>query len=484
MSQPSLGNTQKSSHGKQFGQSGQLGQSGKAGSSPALPAVRPAAGAMGGLRDAVTAALDYSTEVRGARTAVAAADADVEVARSGYYPSLQSEAGVGSGTHDYGLTLSQPLYDWGRTSAQVSGAQSGRSAAFVEFSAQREQVMLNAASAYIAVARATALEQVAADELKAYRRIAGLAGQRTAGGYGDATEAGLAELHVDRAQSALEEARGKVRDARSVFASRVGREPGKLAAVPELSATLKTALRLSGSKVAGAASLTDRTDQSPTVKAALARAKTADATAAAEKAQLFPTLSAEAYVRGNDSSDDDLKNGIGLRLTGPTFTGLSNFKRVEAARLLADQERWNAETSRRDVLRQVQAFLDQEPTLRARQTLLKQQRTKALHLRDLYEDQFKASNRTLSDLVTVQSDVTEIESGLINARFDLYDLQYNAAGALGLLGDLLAITPVSDAGTALSNDGAARSGSQKGLSRPKADRACNTCKLPKKTGHR
>ncbi|GAB1584219.1 TolC family protein [Phyllobacterium phragmitis] len=446
---------------------------------PSVRAVRSAM-APGGLRDAVMAALGYSTEVRGARTGIAAADADVEAARSGYYPTLQSEVGAGtSSSHDYRVTLAQPLYDWGRTSAQVSGAQAGRSAAFVELSAQREQVMLNAASAYIAVARTTELEQVAADELTAYQRIGGLASQRTEGGYGDATEAALAQLHVDQAQSSLEEARGKIQDARSIFASRVGHAPGSLAPIPELSTTLKTALRLSGSKTAGETSLVERAGQSPLVKAALARAEKADADATAQKAELFPTLSAEAYVRGD--SDDDLKNGIGLRLTGPTLTGFSNFKRVEAARHLAEQERWNAETSKRDVLRQVQAFLDQEPILRARQASLKEQRKRAVQLRDLYEDQFKTSTRTLSDLVTVQSDLTQIETALINARFDLYDLQYQAAGALGLLGDLLAITPVSEEEAALPSGNVPGSASQKQHSRRNKGRACNVC-MSKKSG--
>ncbi|KXF77139.1 hypothetical protein ATN84_25525 [Paramesorhizobium deserti] len=454
---------------------------GKDGSLPPVTAVRSAK-EPGGLRDTVVAALDYSTEVRGARTAIAAADANVEVARSGYYPTLQSEAGIGTGSsHDYGVTLSQPLYDWGRTSAQVSGAQAGRSAAFVEFSAQREQIMLDAASAYIAVARTTELERVAADELTAYQRISGLARQRTEGGYGDATEAALAQLHVDQAQSSFEETRGKIQDARSVFMSRVGRAPGALAPVPELSTTLKTALRLSGSKTGGEASLGDRADQSPSVKAALARAEKANADATAQKAELFPTLSAEAYVRG-DSDDDGLNNGIGLRLNGPTLTGFSNFRRAEAARRLAEQERWNAQTSKRDVLRQVQAFLDQEPILRSRQAGLKEQRKRAVQLRDLYEDQFKTSKRTLSDLVTVQSELTQIETALINAQFDLYDLQYQAAGALGLLGNLLAIAPVSEEESALQSNGVSGSASQRQRSRPNKARACNVCALPKKAG--
>ncbi|WEX08263.1 TolC family protein [Chelativorans sp. AA-79] len=411
----------------------------------AVPAAdRRVARAPGGLRDAALSALDYSSEIRGSRAAVAAADAQVDQARSGYFPALDSNAGIGTdGEHDYEVTLSQPLYDWGRTAAKVGGARAGRSAAQVELSAQREQVMLDAASAYIEVARAAELEKVAADELKAYRRIANLARQRTEGGYGDATEATLAEVHVGEASSSLADAQGKLRDARSVFASRVGRGAGTLPPVPELSTALKTALRLSDG--AAGQNLSRRADQAPTVKAALARASEADASAAAEEAQLFPTLSAEAFVRGDDARDD-LNKGIGLRVTSPTVQGLSNLRRVEAAKLAAEEATWKAETARRDVLRQVQAFLDQEPTLRSRQSVLKEQRVNARQLRDLYEDQFKTGTRSLSDLVTVQSDLTRIESSLINVRFDLYDLQYKAAASLGMLGGLLEITPAADAG--------------------------------------
>jgi outer membrane protein TolC len=86
---------------------------------------------------------------------------------------------------------------------------------------------------------------------------------------------------------------------------------------------------------------------------------------------------------------------------------------------------------------QARELFDHEPTLRGRIRILDAQLVKARALRDLYEDQFKIGERKVADLVNVQADVFRIERSLINARFDILDLQYKAAAALGYLVDAL-----------------------------------------------
>lgn len=408
-----------------------------------MQAPRAAGSGSGGLRNAVMAALSYSSEVRSAEAALSAAGIDVSIARAGYYPSLAGGAGVGSdGDHDYNVTLSQPIYDWGQTRAEVSGAEASRNATIARARAQREKVMLDAANAYIAVARAREIEKVAQEQLSAYQRIAGLARQRTSAGYGDATEVALAGVHVGEAEATLENARGALRDARSVYASRIGREAPGTTDVPELSSALSSLLRISGGARTQSVNLRQRVDQAPSVVLAQAEAAKANAAISAQKADLFPKLSVEAYVRG-DEANEDPNTGVGLRLKGPTFKGLSNVQRVNAARFAYDEATWQVETQRREVTRQVQAYLDQEPTLRARLAILQEQRTKSRELRNLYEEQFKAGTRSLTDLITVQSDLTRIETSLVETRYDLYSLQYEAAGALGMLGSVLNITAPS-----------------------------------------
>jgi outer membrane protein TolC len=88
---------------------------------------------------------------------------------------------------------------------------------------------------------------------------------------------------------------------------------------------------------------------------------------------------------------------------------------------------------------QVREFSDRTPTLRNQIGILSMQQEKARKLRSLYEEQFKTGERNFLDLITVQNDVIRLERSKINAKYDILDLQYAAASALGILQQQLAI---------------------------------------------
>jgi outer membrane protein len=67
-------------------------------------------------------------------------------------------------TYNFGLAASQPLYN-GRTSGQVAAAAAGRDRADAEFSAQRSQAVLDAASSYLDAQLADRLLQIAESTL-------------------------------------------------------------------------------------------------------------------------------------------------------------------------------------------------------------------------------------------------------------------------------------------------------------------------------
>jgi outer membrane protein, adhesin transport system len=378
------------------------------------------------VRRTVTAALKHSAVIRRAQADLAGTGVDVKIAYGGYQPQLQSSAGVGANqSYDYAMSVAQPLYDWGRTGANVSRAKAQMSAAEAALLDAAEKTALEAVQAHLSVRRSESLVAAAQENLTAHRRFTELAGDRTSGGVGDATEVELAGIHQGEAESALEDARGALRNARSVYYTRVGLEPSGLGSIPELP------LFMGADRNVDAAAL-----EAPAVVAARARQKAAQSAAKVERADLLPKISAEAYVRGNQR-DNDPQTGVGLRVTGPTLAGLSNFSRVEAANLQADSAKWAAEAARRDATMQARELFDHEPTLRGRIRILDAQLVKARALRDLYEDQFKIGERKVADLVNVQADVFRIERSLINARFDILDLQYKAAAALGYLVDAL-----------------------------------------------
>lgn len=380
------------------------------------------------MRGSVLSALYHSADVKSAESKFSEAGLNVSIAKAGYMPTLQSSVGAGtSDSYDYSVSVGQPLYDFGQTKARVSQASSGKSASSEELRATREDIALKASRAFISIKRYEALVNAAREDIAVHERFVKLASTRSQGGISDATEVQLANVHLGEAQSNLEDAEGYLRAARSTYHSYVGYAAAELADVPDLKLNLADTAELAASTV-----------NAPTVKMAEARGDEAQNAANAEKAALYPRLSAEAFYRGGDNYSSD-KSGIGLRLTGPTFNGFSNFHRVEAMNIAAESSRWNAEAARRNVALQVREFTDRAPTLKNQIGILSMQQEKAKKLRSLYEEQFKMGERNFLDLITVQSDVIRLERSKINAKYDILDLQYSAASALGTLQQQLAI---------------------------------------------
>lgn len=374
------------------------------------------------LRGAVVAGLNYSAAVKGGIAQVAEAGTNVSIAQSGYLPTLESSAGFSdTSQHDYRISISQPLFDWGLTGAKVDKARAGVAAAKAGLQAQREETALAAASAFIEVKRRERLAAAADDNVDVHSRIARLARDRHNGGVGDSSEVELARVRLGEAQSALQEELGALRSARSAYYAQVGHNPGKLARVPTLAL-----------KASAIADLDAAVAKAPGVIAAVAREEAARHVVDAEKASLLPKVSVQGYVR-DDGDSRGQYTGVGLRVSGPTITGLSNFQRVGAARLAAESARWKAESVKREAIRKVREFIDRAPTLKSKIAILAQQIRQARALRDVYEDQFKVGQRSLIDLVNVQADINRITRSRINARYDNILLQYRASAALGRL---------------------------------------------------
>ena len=382
----------------------------------------------------VEAALMHSAEVQSAMADLATAGVEIRIARSGRYPTLQSSVGTGGvDSYDGQVTLSQPLFDWGLTSARTGQARAQQKAAIASLAVAREKTAYDAAIAFIGLRRASELAAAAEDNVTAHQRIAELAGIRTRGGVGDATEAGLASVRLGEAQSSLEDARGGQRSARNVYMTRTGAEPpGGLADVPAIRMLL-----------GGAADIDAAAGEAPAVQVARAREQTALEAAKAERASLFPRLDAEAYVRSYDTART-IDKGVGIRLTGPTFTGFSNFERVKSARFQAESARWQAETARRDATLRVRELIDRTPTLEEQLTILATQLDEARVLSNLYELQFKLGRRSLVDFLNIQADIFRIARTLVNTRYDLFQLQYAAAEGLGRLETSLGLPGMGD----------------------------------------
>lgn len=129
------------------------------------------------IAEAVQTALRENPSIRGALATARAAQARIGQARATWLPQLtvstqvradtSYQTGVAQGAeavntlrYNGGLQLSQLIYDFGRTSARIGGAEAGTQAAQADGENVRSQVALRAISSFYAVLQAEALREV------------------------------------------------------------------------------------------------------------------------------------------------------------------------------------------------------------------------------------------------------------------------------------------------------------------------------------
>lgn len=370
----------------------------------------------------VKKALDSSPDAGGAETQMLGAEIAVASARDAFYPTLSSNlwSANGDGKSDYEVRLSQPIFDFGRRNSNLKGAKANHLASTYSMAATRGDVAYAAAQAYITIKLAEALIEVNNENVDAHHRFVELGELRLSGGVADRAEAELAQVRLATAEAARTESYNTLEQARTTFSILVGEEPGNLPEPGRLSLN-----------VDDISNIAEATDRSPRLWAARSGIEQAEAQITVERASLLPTLSADAYIAGGEFSTQ--RQVVGIRLSGPSLTGFSQFRNVQQARLNVKSAQLKVEAIRRDITETLSDFIDNDQTLASQLEILRGQLAKARSLRTVYEDQFKLGTRSISDLLSVQTDIYTIARTMAEDRYQRLLIQYRAAAVMGEL---------------------------------------------------
>lgn len=387
------------------------------------------------LHEAAEQALQLDPRLSAANQAVAASAANVDLAKSGFLPTLNASV-EGGRSHLYtkarfpqpgqrdplswGVVASQPLYTGGLISAQLEAAKSRLEGAQQNENGTRQQLLLAASTAYLDVMRDRAvielneatvgtLEQARADAQKRFKA-------------GEATKTDLAQANarLAEAQAGLERARANAAISTAAFERVVGTPPSALAsewpspAVPE---TLAEALAKAGA--------------TPAVLAAEAQRRAATAQIAAAKSARLPRLSIEGEASDVDDQQftyDRLSYwSVQLKATLPIYEGGATSARVAEARANAAQ----ADALAADQRRQTAESITQSwALLKAAQDVIQayesdvEASTLAL---DSVQKELAVGTRTTLDLLDAQRDLLSAKVNLAASRHD------RAVAALQLL---------------------------------------------------
>lgn len=396
------------------------------------------------LSEAVREGLSIHPAVAAAQAEVEAAATDVDIARDGYWPSVQLSAGPESGLggeFGYEITAIQMLYDWGRTRSRVGQASAVERQQLEAFKVTSDKAALDIIEVYLDVLLYQSRLAVVNRHIKRLRNLAELSRDRSSLGYGDRGEAQRAALELARAREQRGVEIGALREARGEFVELLER-PAEDLAWPE-PPSITSQLRVPGALDAAVA-------DAPLFRQALAKVEAAHAEQEESRAALKPQLNLEGSLLRHEVGDRMEQDAVvALRLRMDAIQGLSNFRRVDAAGRREEAARWSQRATHRDLRRELTTWMEQEEVLTWRLESLDAQLRNAREVAEAYQEQFEVGLRDIDDLLPIQRDLFEAERQRSELESQKIRIQYRVATQLGRTGELLSAESDEDSQEAL-----------------------------------
>src|SRR5690606_28992778 len=196
----------------------------------AKPLPLPAAGSRITLENAVHTALNWHPSIDEAVAKIGEADAEIEVARAGYFPKVQGglngnyqSADGGEWRPKLNVSASQMIYDFGKVSSAVEARTAGANVSRAQLLLGVDVLVRDTANAVIEVQRYRALLTVAKNQLPGGQAIASLVTQRSDEGASTRSDEIQAAARVQVAQSTVLEITGQLQRWENALANLLGR---------------------------------------------------------------------------------------------------------------------------------------------------------------------------------------------------------------------------------------------------------------------
>lgn len=344
--------------------------------------------------------------------------AKIEEAQSGWMPQVGLNGNIGHNqTTDssgslknsaaWGLSLTQLLYDFGKTDNAISQSTAERDGYRYQLMSTLSAVAEKTALSYVEVKRYTDLVRAAQENVQALQSVQNLAQIRSEAGLSSTSDELQTRTRIAGMQSVLEQYKSALQSARARLTVLTGIEAKHLSPLPVTLEVKPGSL--------------DDIDYSliPAVLAASAMERSAQYGIERAKSEHWPTLSLQAgrtrYESDNRSYWDDQ---IQLHVDAPLYQGGAVSARVRQAEGTRQMAASQVNQARFDVLQKASVAQADWAGARGRMAASALQRASALRTRDVYKNEYTLSKRSINDLLSIEQDVWQATSSTILAEYD------------------------------------------------------------------
>ena len=400
------------------------------------------------LTEAIQSTLDNHPELHASENNRLSADEDVKVAKGGFYPSLDLNAGYGRGYSDNTntraqgnhntetdwytqseLRLRQMLFDGFNTANEVGRTQAIVNSRAYYTRGTAESLALRTIEVYLEVLKRRELVTLATNNLQAHLRVNDQIGLRTERGVGSNADLDQSKARRALAENNLDTAQVDLADAEANFFSAVGRMPDELESLPSIRGEVPQSLPDARQAMM---------ENNPYLKSAQADVNSAESQYEVAKSPFYPRFDAEAAVGANNNIQGDQGHDnewrVGVIMNYNLFRGGS-----DKARLQSDAHKINqAMDIRNNALR----MLNENITLAWNAMVNAKKQTPTAReyaetttrVRAAYQDQFGLGQRTLLDLLDSENELYNANRRYTEVR---YTEEFSMYRVLANMGELL-----------------------------------------------
>ena len=378
------------------------------------------------LDDAIAMAQKSNPALAQSKAQADAADARLSEARAGRMPTLALTGESGWGTMDLGgffgfgrsdvsprgaaVEVRQPLFAGGVINAAIDRAREGRDAALAQAAGAKALLSAQVAEAYVTVLSGGQLLSLEEAQVRELAEIAHQAELKFKDGETPRTDLDQAQAKLAGARADLARAAGGVARARARFIEVVGAEPTGLEPLPAPPAT----------PVSLDEAMASATRSSPTLLAAEAAARAAQAGVRSAEAGRLPTL---ALAASANTSRDQFFPGyrndgytVGVQGRWTLFSGRLVSGQISEARADVRAAEAAADAARAQVREAVvDAWQDVQTARAVLQAAVEQSRSSASAL-DSVRNEVRVGQKPALDLLDAERDLLAAQNALVIAR--------------------------------------------------------------------
>ncbi len=340
------------------------------------------------------------------------------------YPS-HSESNSGSAT----LTVTQPLFNGGRTAAAVDAAEATVLAGREDLRTVEANILQTVVQAYTDVRRDQQIVAIRQNNLTVLTNQLEETRAKFEVGQITRTDVAQAQAQQAAARALLSTAQAQLQISRANYTAVVGQNPGELApepAVPGVPPTVDQAFDTAEA-------------ESPVLLHARRAEEASKARVAEAKAANHPTISLQGSVGYSGTiqpfDPNDYAHTVTAQavVTQPIFTGGLNSSNIRAALAQNNADRIAIEGARRQVVQQVSQAWNVMASSRANVTSDEEQVRAARVAFEGAQEEYRVGLRTTLDVLIAQQALRDAELALVQARHDAYVAEAGILGAMGRL---------------------------------------------------